>query len=98
MKCPCCNGSGEVDDDVSPVHLSPLQFRIWDIVRKSPHGISIRDLVDRVYIDREDGGPEYATRCVWRTVWNANRRLAVVDQRIVSTKGWGSLYRLEHLK
>lgn len=94
MKCPCCNGTGEIEPR-APVHLSRLQMRIWHFVRRSGYGIATSDLTDRVYADRPDGGPVSARRCVWVLVMGTNKRLAAVKQRIVST---GGVYRLEHFE
>jgi hypothetical protein len=96
MKCPCCNGVGEIED-AAPVHLSPMEHRIWNTVRRSKHGITITDLTAHVYADRPDGGPISARHCIWVLTHAANKRLAAAKQRITATKGHGSVYRLEHL-
>ena len=36
MRCPCCDGSGEIEL-ASPVPLTPMEFRVWDAVRRSVH-------------------------------------------------------------
>lgn len=94
MKCPCCNGTGEIVPE-TPVRLSRMQARIWHFVRRSGYGISSEDLTDRIYADRADGGPISARRSIWVTVAATNKRLAAVKQKIVST---GGVYRLEHLR
>lgn len=92
MKCPCCQGSGVIPDQ-APVHLSPLQLRIYDIVRKHRYGISGPMLADRVYADREDGGPDSAKVSICVQIVRANKRLVPAGQKI--TCGNGKLYRLE---
>lgn len=92
--CPCCNGIGEIEQK-SPVQLTPMQFRIYDIVRRSPHGIEGPQLVDRVYADRADGGPDFASRSVHVQIKNMNERLAMAQENIhASSRGRGGLYRL----
>lgn len=94
--CPCCLGKGEIEER-SPVHLSPMQFKIWDVVRRSKHGITGPDLTGKVYADKEDGGPLNANISVHVQIVKANIRLAPAKQRIVSTGGGpGALYRLKH--
>jgi hypothetical protein len=95
IKCPCCHGSGQITER-SPVRLTPLQFRIWDIVRRAD-GISAADLIQKVYSQHWEGGPINAAKSVCVTVHHANKRLATVNQRIVSSRGRGSLYRLQYL-
>ena len=90
MKCPCCNGTGKVDGP--PVHMSPMQNRVWDIVRHAADGIESAALIDRIYADRADGGPAYASKTVHVAICRLNKRLRLVDQRI---HGVGSVYRLE---
>ncbi len=99
MKCPCCDGTGEVKALAgwAPAGLSPLQFRIWDILRKSQDGLSIEDLIERVYDSRPKGRPSWAQPCIAAIVRDANLRLAKVKLCIVSSKGHGSIYRLERV-
>jgi hypothetical protein len=72
-----------------------MEFRIWDIVRRAKSGIAVADLVNQVYANCKS--PEYAQQSVVVTVCNANKRLATVKQRIVSTRGRGSIYSLQRL-
>jgi hypothetical protein len=96
IRCPCCNGTGLINE-YPPVRLSEMQYRIWDIVRRAPHGIAVGELVNRVYADHPNGGPISAPQSVCVTVWKANKRLALANQKIVSTKGRGSIYSLQHI-
>ncbi len=100
-KCPCCNGTGEVSGqivDPAPVPLTRMQYRIWDILRRSD-GISIAALVDRTYADRASGGPQHARESVYVSISKANKQLAVVGQKIVSLRAGGSdrVYRVMQL-
>ena len=101
MKCPCCNGTGEVAEETvqpAPVPMTRLQFRIWDILRRSD-GINISALVGRTYANRADGGPEHARESVYVTISKLNRRLAPIGQKIVSlrTGGYDRVYRVMQL-
>lgn len=97
IACPCCLGSGEIEE-AAPVPLSPMQFRIFDIVRRSVHGIPGDLLVDRLYADHEDGGPLYARRSMWVQIKLANNRLAKANLRIATTTGGPrSPYSLQRL-
>lgn len=94
IKCPCCDGLGMVDADC-PVPLSPMQFRIWDAVRRAKDGITTDELVDIVYQDHEHGGPAQAVRSVAVTAHLANKRLASVGQAISSRQRVYRLHRVE---
>jgi hypothetical protein len=95
--CPCCLGAGEIEQQ-SPVHLSTMQLKIYDIVRRSKHGIVGEQLINKVYEDRRDGGPICARLSVHVQISNMNKRLAVVGQRVKATaRGRGSVYKLERL-
>jgi hypothetical protein len=95
ITCPCCGGSGQIEEQ-APVPLTPLQFKIYDAVRRSKHGLGSRALIDRVYADRIDGGPDNPINTICQTIKNMNARLAVVGQRVHgTTRGVGSVYRLQ---
>lgn len=81
ITCPCCFGIGQIDQD-PPVPLAPQQFRIFDIVRRSKHGITSPVLADRVYADRQDGGPITGHKCVQTQVIQINKKLAKANLRI----------------
>lgn len=91
--CPCCKGKGEIEEK-TPVYLSPMQARVYDIVRKC-NGIQSRDLVTRLYGDCPDGGPEFAQISMRVTVKRANDRLLAVRQKI--SGGRTQLYRLTNV-
>jgi hypothetical protein len=92
--CPCCKGKGEIEE-TAPVHLSPLQLKIYKTVRKSAYGIPGTELVNRIYADRDDGGPLWASVSINVQILRMNKRLAAVGQRIGC--GNGKLYRLTNV-
>lgn len=94
MTCPLCEGTGK-SLERSPVPLTNMQFRIFKIVRGSPHGIEGRRLIDRVYADQRDGGPDFASRSVHVQICKMNGRLKAVGLQIKATaRGRGGVYRL----
>lgn len=95
--CPCCAGKGEIEER-APVPLSPMQFRIYDLVRRSKYGIPGTELINRVYAHEEDGGPMNADISVRVQIKRANERLAVAGIRIaIATHGAGGGYRIERI-
>lgn len=97
ITCPCCAGKGKIEER-APVPLSPMQFRIYDIVRRSKYGIDTVGLVERVYSGQEDGGPLYAHRSVRTQITRANKRLLEAKLRIATGRqGPGNRYHLQHL-
>ena len=92
--CPCCEGRGTIEEE-SPVLLTPMQLKIYNIVRKSKHGIIGPELVSKIYADRIDGGPDWASVSMCVQIKNMNMRLAVVREKIkADTRGKGGRYRL----
>lgn len=96
ITCPICLGLGKVKEQKTPVQLTRMQTRIYDIVRRTG-GIALPELMERVYASRDGGVPRTAGNSVWVAVNNANKRLAPVNQKIVSSKGWGSIYKLVNI-
>jgi hypothetical protein len=96
--CPCCAGRGEIEER-APVPLSRLEFRIWDEVRRSRHGIPGLDLVEKIYDDRRDGGPDTELKAMHVTVYRMNKKLAPAGQKVASTvvHGSGGVYKLQRL-
>jgi hypothetical protein len=97
ITCPCCGGRGEIEER-APVELQGLQFKIYDEVRRHPYGIETPKLVDRIYADRIDGGPDSALKTIHVMVWRLNAKLRPAGQRIYGTaRGTGSVYKLQRL-
>jgi hypothetical protein len=45
-----------------------VRARIFDTLCASPHGISCKALIEQVYADDPDGGPEWADTCMHATI------------------------------
>lgn len=94
IRCPCCNGFGMIEER-APVKMSPMQFRIYDIVRRAKHGIEGPDLVRKAYAHLPDGGPLEAGASVRTMIYHLNKRLAAVSEQVrADTPGAGALYRI----
>ena len=85
--CNCC-GHPIVGDDVSET-LTPLQQRIFNgIKRAGAAGISARDLMDIVYADDANGGPEN-TNIISVVINQMAPRLALFNLKIKGRRGPG---------
>ena len=97
MKCPCCNGTGTIEEG-PPIPLPVMQAKIYDIVRRQKQGITNPDLVTKVYEDHADGGPDFAAVSVRVMIKRINDKLVSCNQRIRATnKGLGAVLYLERL-
>jgi hypothetical protein len=73
-RCPHC-GVPIPSDEIAAV-LAPVQRRLYEIIRDSGTvGISGRDILDKLYADDPDGGPE-SFNVVSATARNTNEKLA----------------------
>jgi hypothetical protein len=94
ITCPCCAGAGFIEP-AAPVPLTPTQFRIWDVVRRSRHGLTAPEIAARVYADRYDGGLLHAKTCIYLTIKSANHRLQAAGVAIASTTHHrGAVYKI----
>jgi hypothetical protein len=96
--CPCCLGSGEVDE-VDDMALTYMERRVFKSINASA-GISVHEIVRDVYSDRVDGGPETARECINTTIRRLNRKIAARGRIVKASnrRGKGSVYRVEALK
>lgn len=92
ITCPCCDGKGQIEE-AAPVFLPGTQLRIYNMVRRSPYGLSSAAIAERIYANR-DNPPAHPVQTIWGLVQAANQRLAAVNQKMVSTGGPGALYKL----
>jgi hypothetical protein len=92
--CPCC---GQVIvPAVELAHLSPMEQRVFDIVRtRMPHGISRTRLFDHLYGGDPNGGPAHINT-VSVIVCNLNKKLKPYGIRVnCPQRGWwASAYRI----
>ena len=94
VDCPYCTGTGKVKTRPSPVALTPLQRRIYNLLAATPEGIAVEGVIARVYTEP----PVTARNSVWVTITNANKRLAPFKQRIVARGGWCTLKVFDEAK
>lgn len=55
---------------------APVSQKIFDALTRRPYGLTCHELVDAVYGDREDGGPDWARSSISVTVMRMNRWFA----------------------
>jgi len=67
--------------------------KLVEILTRHPHGLTRRELADRLYADDPDGGPE-DTFAVCQLVHQARLQLLPQGYTIVSNRGPGAHYRL----
>lgn len=88
--CPCCKR-------VLPETLTiggRMRRRLLDYVGNHPEGVTVWQIMDALYADRPDGGPE-RHNVISVTVKQMNRFLVPQGYRIRGTGGPGSRYFLE---
>lgn len=95
IKCPCCEGTGKVEEIAAPAILSKRQSQIYQLVKSAKNvGLGGHDIVARLYANSRDGGPLYPLDTVHVTIRNMNMRLASIREGIVADRrGPGSVYR-----
>lgn len=77
--------------------LTPKQRKLYEIVRSAGQlGITCRDLMNRLYADDPDGGPDSQNVVQVHTSF-ANKRLKAFGFAIRGRGGHGSVYRLVKL-
>lgn len=62
------------------VKLTPLQYKILQAVRH--HRVTVPRLVELLYQDRADGGPECANNVIHVTMSAMNKRLKAINMKI----------------
>lgn len=92
--CPYCAGTGSVSD--LGVKLTGMERKIFDVVLRASHaGISIDDLIWRLYEDRIDGGPDDPRGVTRVRVHRMNKILSAVGLQVKATnRGSGAVYRV----
>ena len=94
VTCPCCFGTGQIEQQ-APVPLTPMQFQIFDTVRRAKYGIGGQLLTDRVYADHPDGGPVSGYKSVQVQITHLNRRLAKANLRVGAALRGGPYFLLQ---
>ncbi len=96
MTCPHCMGVGKVEvKEETPIYLPPLKAKIYRAVKNAPAVINGPRLVDILYADRHDGGPENPLDCIHVLIRGANKQLAAIGEKIkADRRGPGATYRI----
>lgn len=69
--------------------FSPIQFRVVTRIAMAAGLVTMAELIEVAYGDREDGGPEYAEQAIGCYIWRAKGGLAKLGLALVSTRGRG---------
>ena len=83
-KVKLCSQCGHPMPDPSAANLNTWTRRkLYEFVRDAgPEGITMRDLIDKLYADRSDGGPAHASKIVSTEVVRINRQIAKYGVKI----------------
>ena len=85
--CPCC-GHPLPYEPIKGMKMSRMEKRIFEIVQKrTPHGITSADLLDYVYAEDPNGGPEYPDISLKTTICRFNKKLGQFGYRIKAHPG-----------
>lgn len=97
--CPCCHGAGRIKThEPLPTYLPPIGAKIYRAVKARPGVIGGHDLVDIVYGDHRDGGPETAMDSIHVLINKMNKRLATVGECLkADRRGPGATYSIVKL-
>lgn len=90
--CPTC---GQTLPRPKPhgLRLSPLRTRLFEIVRRAgPEGIGTDDLMDMVYAQHPDGGPDSGRVCLRTHIFHINQQLRQKGYEI-KARNWGRVSR-----
>lgn len=86
-ECPCCGQTMPPRVDLG-IKLSHMQQRIVDRVhRAGQHGILSTDLMDWLYADDLNGGPDSGRKCLSALICQLNKKLAKAGKRICAPVG-----------
>jgi DNA-binding response OmpR family regulator len=77
------------------VRLGPTGFRIVELLARAPDGIEREGLRERIFIDRDDGGPSDESFSV--IISQTRKKLRIIGLKILRTTRWGALYELQEL-
>ena len=90
-RCCCC---GQLIPPPAEVFQNArVKQRIYEYIAAHPEGVSRRQVVEAVYADDPDGGPEYMN-VIAVHVKQMNPKLATLGVRLVASGGPHSVYRL----
>jgi hypothetical protein len=73
-----------------------IRNRIFDLLCAHPYGLTCKQLIDRVYVDDSEGGPEWGVTGMHVTISLMRKRLRKLYPllHIENGKGYGRRYHL----
>lgn len=90
-RCECCGQI--IPPTVTALDNMRVKKRIYDCIAKNPQGIGRDEIMDKVYGDDPDGGPEFVN-VISVHVLRINKLLKAEGVKIHSTRGPHATYRL----
>lgn len=90
QRCPCCK------QIIPPARLflgQPIKRRIYEFIAAHPEGVDRRRIIENVYADDINGGPEFAN-VISVHIKKMRPVLKDIGLTISSMRGRGSVYRL----
>lgn len=78
----------EVSRGRERARLWPTPFLVAAAIICAQGPLTTTELVDGIYGDREDGGPEFADKVVHVATWHARQRLSPLGLSLCSHKGY----------
>jgi hypothetical protein len=94
IRCPHCHQPMPIGLPEG-LYLTPRERIIIDKIRHAgDYGSSAEELIDAIYRDRADGGPENASRCLWTAIDRLKKKLAPYGFQIKG-RGPSGCYTLE---
>lgn len=99
VTCPCCLGRGKVElKEPPPVPMASLPAQLYRVVKAKPGLLGANQIVEVLYADDIDGGPEEAVKCVHVMINRMNKLLAGVGEKIkADRRGPGATYSIVKL-
>lgn len=94
LTCPCCGGKGRIELlEPVPVRLAKFPSQLYRLVKAKPSLLGAPQLVEALYADDPNGGPDDALKCVHVAINRMNKHPARVGEKIKADhRGPGATY------
>jgi hypothetical protein len=93
MRAGCCPSCGQIIAPQNPFDGQPVKARIYDFIAKRSGGVTTEELMEHIYADDPDGGPD-SPKAIAVHISRMNDVLIPLGLRIASSLGRGAVYRL----
>jgi hypothetical protein len=92
--CKCC---GQLIPPALLFPNCPRRQRVYDFIARHPEGVSAQQVLDNVYADDVNGGPDSGNKVVHVFVWYINKVLKSKGLKISTSFGPSAVYTLSAL-